>query len=56
LSRLSPTACPGIVDAGEVIDIEHQHGDAALTRRGPFHLLLEDLQQALPVRQRGERS
>jgi hypothetical protein len=45
----------GVVDARKIIDIEHQNGDAALARRGPFHLLLQDLQQPLPVRQRGER-
>src|SRR5580692_4224541 len=45
----------GVVDAGEVVDGEHQHGEAALPGRRPRDLLLQYLQQALAVGQRGER-
>ena len=44
-----------VVDAGEIIDIEHQYGDSTLPRHRPLHVLLENLQQSLAVGQRGQR-
>ena len=44
-----------VVDSGKVVDIEHQHREAALSRQGPFDLLFQYLQQALAIGQSGER-
>jgi hypothetical protein len=44
-----------VVDPGEIVDVEHQHGEAALPRRGPRDLLFQYLQQSLPIRQRSQR-
>ncbi len=44
-----------VVDAGEVVDIEHQNRKPALPRQGPRDLPLQYLQQAPPVGQSGER-
>ncbi len=44
-----------VVDAGEIVDVEHQHGEPALPRLGPRDLLLQYLQQPLAIRQRRQR-
>ena len=53
--RVARCRAVGIVDAREIVDVEHQHRHAAAAAPRPFDLLVEDLAQPLPVGQSGKR-